>query len=74
MKRGKEQFVRVKKPVPVRITYFTAWVDEYGQLNFRDDVYKHDTNTRERLFNMASFSPPVPQNDSISRDTSKART
>lgn len=74
MKSGKEQFVRVKKPVPVRITYFTAWVDEYGQLNFRDDVYKHDTNTRERLFNTASFSPPVPQNDSISRDTSKART
>ena len=73
MKSGKEQFVKVKKSVPVLITYFTTWVDENGQLNFRNDVYKHDTKTRKRLFNTVSLTPSFPQKDSISRDTSKTK-
>ena len=35
MNAGKEKFVRVKDPIPVLITYYTAWVDENGQLNFQ---------------------------------------
>lgn len=45
-----EQFVRLKKPVPVIITYYTAWVDENGQLNFRDDIYTHDKILGSRIF------------------------
>jgi murein L,D-transpeptidase YcbB/YkuD len=42
MDSGKEQFVNLEKPVAVSITYFTAFVDRDGQLNFREDVYGHD--------------------------------
>ena len=70
MNSGKEQFVKLKKSVPVVITYFTAWVDENGQLNFRDDVYKHDAATSQRLFTTASLSQPA-QADSARKDTSK---
>jgi murein L,D-transpeptidase YcbB/YkuD len=55
MNSRKEQFVKLNNPVSVVITYFTAWVDENGQLNFRDDVYKHDAQTSERLFTTASL-------------------
>ncbi|THU37082.1 murein L,D-transpeptidase [Niastella caeni] len=42
MASGKEQYVAVKNPMPVYITYFTAWVDRQGDLNFRDDIYNRD--------------------------------
>jgi murein L,D-transpeptidase YcbB/YkuD len=47
---GNEQFVKLKKPVPVIITYYTAWVDENGQLNFRDDIYTHDQKLASKMF------------------------
>jgi murein L,D-transpeptidase YcbB/YkuD len=28
--------------MPVQIVYHTAWVDEEGILNFRDDIYGYD--------------------------------
>ncbi|MES2649418.1 MAG: L,D-transpeptidase family protein [Bacteroidota bacterium] len=46
----KEKTVKLKKPVPVFIGYFTAWVDQQGKLNFRDDIYGHDKKMMERLF------------------------
>jgi L,D-transpeptidase YcbB len=70
MNSGKEQFVNLKKSVPVVITYYTAWVDENGQLNFRDDVYKHDVETSQRLFTTTSLSQPMQQ-DSIRKDSGK---
>jgi murein L,D-transpeptidase YcbB/YkuD len=50
MNRGQEQFVRVKNPIPVLITYYTAWVDENGVLNFRDDIYDHDATLAQKMF------------------------
>jgi murein L,D-transpeptidase YcbB/YkuD len=50
MNSGNEQFVKLKKPVPVIITYYTAWVDENGQLNFRDDIYTHDQKLASKMF------------------------
>lgn len=50
MNSGEEKFVKVSKPVPVFITYYTAWVDERGQLNFRDDIYKHDQKLAKKMF------------------------
>ena len=47
---NKEQTVKVKNPEPVYITYYTAWTDENGKMNFRDDVYGHDKNTSDRMF------------------------
>jgi murein L,D-transpeptidase YcbB/YkuD len=42
MNAGKEQWVALEQPVPVSIVYITAWVDETGLLNFREDIYGHD--------------------------------
>lgn len=41
-KQGQEKFVSLKEKLPVYIRYYTAWVDEKGRLNLRDDVYKYD--------------------------------
>lgn len=50
MNAGKEKFVKVKDPIPVLITYYTAWVDENGQLNFREDIYGHDRDLTMKMF------------------------
>ena len=50
MNSGNEQFVKVKKPVPVLITYYTAWVDDNGQLHFADDIYGHDAELASKTF------------------------
>jgi murein L,D-transpeptidase YcbB/YkuD len=50
MNSGKEQYVKLKNPVPVIITYYTAWVDDNGQLNFRDDIYSHDETVGSKMF------------------------
>jgi len=36
--------VTLKKPLPVYIAYWTAWVDEHGQLQFRPDIYHRDSS------------------------------
>ena len=50
MNSGEEQHVKLKKRIPVIITYYTAWVDEEGLLNFRDDIYSHDQDLVKRMF------------------------
>jgi murein L,D-transpeptidase YcbB/YkuD len=50
MNKGEEQHVKLAKRVPVIITYYTAWVDEQGLLNFRDDIYSHDKDLVEKMF------------------------
>ncbi|MEO6538080.1 MAG: L,D-transpeptidase family protein [Ferruginibacter sp.] len=50
MNSGEEQFVKVKKPVPVLITYYTAWVDDNGMLHFADDIYGHDAEIAAKMF------------------------
>lgn len=52
MNSGIEKTVAMKERVPVFIIYLTAWVDENGRLNFRDDLYGHDEKlARELLIN-----------------------
>ncbi|MFZ6024906.1 MAG: L,D-transpeptidase family protein [Bacteroidota bacterium] len=46
----KEKWVPLKKSIPVFIVYFTTWVDQKGQLNFRKDIYKHDEKMAMKLF------------------------
>lgn len=35
---------KLTRPIPIYITYLTAWVDDKDVLNFRDDAYNHDFN------------------------------
>jgi L,D-transpeptidase YcbB len=50
MNEKKETHVELKKSVPVLITYYTAWVDGAGRLNFRDDIYGHDSTIAANMF------------------------
>lgn len=50
MHEDHETWVVLKQPVPVAVTYFTAWVSKDGLLNFREDVYGHDRKMEELLF------------------------
>jgi murein L,D-transpeptidase YcbB/YkuD len=59
MDNGEEQYVKIKDPIPVLINYYTAWVDENGELQFRKDIYGHDKRTIKRLF---SDEPAIAAN------------
>lgn len=50
MNQTTEKAVKLKDPIPVFIIYYTAWVDNEGQLNFRDDVYQHDSELAKKMF------------------------
>jgi murein L,D-transpeptidase YcbB/YkuD len=50
MNSGNEQYVKLKNPIPVFITYYTAWVDDNGTLHFRDDIYGHDKEVASKMF------------------------
>jgi murein L,D-transpeptidase YcbB/YkuD len=50
MNNNKEQTVTLDHPYPVTISYFTAFVDETGYMNFRDDIYGHDKDTMKKMF------------------------
>jgi murein L,D-transpeptidase YcbB/YkuD len=42
VKGGKTTYAKLARPIPLHIVYMTAWVDEQGVTNFRQDVYKRD--------------------------------
>lgn len=42
LKTAKTTLVQLKNPLPVHITYMTAWVDEDGVMQFRKDAYSYD--------------------------------
>lgn len=50
MHAGVESFVKLDHPVPVYITYFTSWVNEFGMLQFREDLYGHDASMEQIMF------------------------
>lgn len=49
MERSKPYTVRLKRPLPVHILYRTAWVDAWGRLQFRNDVYGRDPELKTVL-------------------------
>jgi murein L,D-transpeptidase YcbB/YkuD len=50
MNSGDQQFVNIKNPVPVIITYYTSWVDNNGAVHFADDIYGHDKDMAAKMF------------------------
>ena len=39
---GRTTRIDLPRPVPIVLTYYTAWVDETGTLQFREDIYERD--------------------------------
>lgn len=46
---GGERWVSLEREVPVYVRYFTAWADDAGRVQFRDDVYREDPGVLARL-------------------------
>ncbi len=44
MHANKESICLLKNKIPVYIGYFTAWVNEKGEIEFYDDIYERDEN------------------------------
>ena len=42
MTKKVEKFIPLKNPIPIKITYYTAWVNYKGQLELRKDIYHKD--------------------------------
>lgn len=49
MHAGKESTYTLKTKIPVYIGYLTAWVDEKGEINFYNDIYKMDERLEQLL-------------------------
>ncbi len=43
--------VNFRTPLPVHLTYQTAWVDDTGVTHFREDIYDHDKHAIAQLEN-----------------------
>jgi murein L,D-transpeptidase YcbB/YkuD len=41
--------IALESKIPVHVTYFTAWVDDKGELQSRPDVYQHEKRIRLAL-------------------------
>lgn len=52
--------VLLPEPVPVYIQYWTAWVDEEGRIQFRDDVYHRDSRLLSQLRQSAGSGSELP--------------
>ena len=61
LKRNKEQTVWLPEPVPVHIQYWTAWVDDEGSLQFRNDIYGYDRLPGTRRLPANSVPKPRPK-------------
>ena len=46
---NKRQIVRLESPLPVHLTYLTAWVNKDSSVHFRGDIYSRDKRLREAL-------------------------
>jgi len=50
MDNGTEKWYTLKNTIPVYIGYFTAWVDNEGDIHFYDDVYSRDQRLASLIF------------------------
>jgi murein L,D-transpeptidase YcbB/YkuD len=53
---AKNQNIMLPKPIPLHITYRTAWVDLDQTVNFRPDIYKRDSRLVQILNSTAKAS------------------
>lgn len=49
VEKGETRTLKLSKPVPVLLTYFTAWVDREGTFQLRRDVYGRDEIVRRGI-------------------------
>jgi murein L,D-transpeptidase YcbB/YkuD len=50
LQTNNETKIQIIPTIPIYIMYFTAWVDNNGQLNFRNDLYNLDSKLSKEIF------------------------
>jgi murein L,D-transpeptidase YcbB/YkuD len=50
LNRTEEKTVKIKDPIPVLITYYTAWTDGSARIHFAEDIYGHDKALAAKMF------------------------
>ncbi|MBI2254814.1 MAG: L,D-transpeptidase family protein [Proteobacteria bacterium] len=79
LKTAKTTLVKLKDPLPVHITYVTAWVDEDGVMQFRKDAYSYDDLPRlpraikQQLVAAAQQAEPAPALGEPDKDEGKGK-
>ena len=69
-----ERTINFKTPIPVHITYQTAFVDEAGRLQTRPDIYGHDRKMTEMMRNgRGGADTPIARNYNSSSKPVAAR-
>ncbi|UCG13374.1 MAG: L,D-transpeptidase family protein [Deltaproteobacteria bacterium] len=61
IRRGERQVVRLPKPIKVHLLYWTAWVDNDGTVQFRDDIYRRDDVLAKALSRSTPSAPRSPR-------------
>lgn len=51
VKNKKTTNIQIKPTLPVYIVYFTAWIGNSGEINFRKDLYNMDSQLEKEIFN-----------------------
>ena len=57
--QGGQRIVNLKTPIPVHVTYLTAWVNKDGSMQFRRDPYKRDDRLLEVLSGALADDAPL---------------
>jgi len=52
--------IRLPRPLPVHILYWTAWAEEDGRISFRNDVYGRDARLEEALSSLSATAREAP--------------
>jgi murein L,D-transpeptidase YcbB/YkuD len=68
MDSGQELTVKLTRPMPLHLLYWTAWVDENGDLQFREDIYERD----RRLIDSLRERPPEAEEPTSSLESAEA--
>jgi murein L,D-transpeptidase YcbB/YkuD len=55
----KNQSIALSQKVPVHITYFTAWPDSSGKMNYFNDIYERDEAMEKALATLAAAREAV---------------
>lgn len=51
MEAGERKVVPIRPPLPIHLTYQTAWVDKAEEIHFTRDIYGRDKQLRNALYN-----------------------
>lgn len=58
LKKGQRRVVHIPAPIAIHLLYMTAWVDDNGLLQFREDIYQRDSRLDNALISRNPYRLP----------------